>query len=49
MVESLIAHPKAKVFWDLSKEGLKECADLTKCFKDILNVIAMTDGDKLDT
>ena len=49
MVETLIVNPKAKVFWDTSEDGLKICTELTNCFKEIPNVVAMIDGDKLDT
>ena len=47
IVQSLSGHPKAKVFWDRSTDGLIKAAERTKMFLDILGVVAMMDGDKL--
>ena len=44
----LIDHPKAKVYWDRSVEGLKRAADQTKDFLDIPHIVGMIDGDKIE-
>lgn len=47
IVTCLIAHPKAQVYWDRSRDNLETCADLTKLFLDLPNVVGMIDGKKL--
>ena len=47
IVQTLSCHPKAKVFWDRSADGLIKAAERTKMFLDIPGVVAMMDGDKL--
>ena len=47
IVESLIDHPLAKVYWDHSKEALESCAEKTSSFLDIPGVVGFLDGNKL--
>ena len=47
IVHTLSGHPKAKVFWDHSAEGLIKAAERTNMFLDISGVVAMINGDKL--
>ena len=47
IVTELINHPKARVYWDRSQEGMERAAARTQDFLDIPNVIGMIDGDKI--
>lgn len=49
IVVGLIDYASSKVFWDRSTDGLKRCADRTKDFLDIPNIVGMIDGDKISS
>ena len=47
--QNLPADPRSKVCWDFSLDNMKKCAECTQLFLDILGVVAMVDGDKLQS
>ena len=49
IVDALSSNDKAKVYWDRSIRGMKEAAKRTAQFLDIPNVVAMIDGNKLES
>lgn len=49
IISNLINDDRSKIYWDRSIENMDRCARRTKQFLDIPNVVAMIDGDKIET
>ena len=49
IIRTLSENEKSRVFWDRSVEGMNRAAQRTAQFLDIPNVVAMVDGNKLES
>ena len=49
IIDCLSVNDKGRVFWDRSVESMNRAAERTALFLDIPNVVAMMDGNKLES